>query len=48
MSMLGLPDTAEPIEGLYTSGGYRVTDNYQVFPRFERGKGGFFKCRFFS
>ena len=47
MSMLGLPDTAEPIEALYTSGGYRVTDNYQVFPRIERGPGGFFRCRFF-
>ena len=47
MGMLGLPDTAKPIEALYTSGGYRVTDNYQVVPRIERGQGGFFRCRFF-
>ena len=47
MSLHGLPETAEPIEALYTSGGYRVTDNFQVFPRIERSQGGYFRCRFF-
>ena len=47
MSMLGLARTAEPIDALYASGGFRVTDNYQVFPRIELSRDGYFTCRFF-
>ena len=47
MRMLDLPETANPMDALYASGGYRMTDNYQVFPRIERSRDGFFSCRFF-
>ena len=30
---LGLPESADPFEMLSVSGGYRVTDDYEVFPK---------------
>ena len=44
---LGLPADAEPFEILSISGGRRVTDPYEVFPRLVKSKDGDFKCRFF-
>ena len=38
---------ADPIEILSTSGGRRVTDAYEVFPKLSRGADGSFSCRFF-
>lgn len=40
------PD-ADPIEILSTSGGHRVTDAYEVFPKLVKGQDGSFSCRFF-
>lgn len=40
------PD-ADPIEILATSGGRRVTDAYEVFPKLAKGPDGSFSCRFF-
>ena len=45
--MLDLPETAEPAEVLEVSGGYRVTDNFEVFPKIVRRADGCFSCRFF-
>lgn len=47
MRMHDLPESAGPIEALNTSGGHRVTDNYQVFPKIARSSDGNFRCRFF-
>ena len=44
---LGLAVDADPFEILSTSGGYRATDPYEVFPRLVKGPDGSFKCRFF-
>ena len=44
---LDLPTQADPFEVLSTSGGYRVTDAYEVFPKLEKAADGSFKCRFF-
>ena len=44
---LGLPSNADPIEILTVSGGYRVTDAYEVFPKLVKGADGRFTCRFF-
>lgn len=44
---LGLPSNADPIEILTVSGGYRVTDAYEVFPKLVKGADGRFACRFF-
>lgn len=44
---LDLPSQADPFEVLSTSGGYRVTDAYEVFPKLEKAADGSFKCRFF-
>ena len=44
---LGLPENADPVEILSVSGGYRVTDAYEVFPKLEKGPDGSFICRFF-
>lgn len=40
------PD-ADPIEILATSGGRRVTDAYEVFPKLAKAPDGSFSCRFF-
>lgn len=45
---LGLsPSNADPIEILTASGGQRVTDAYEVFPKIVKGDDGSFTCRFF-
>jgi hypothetical protein len=46
--MLDLPDSAEPFEILEeVSGGQRATDNFEVFPKIEKGPDDAFRCRFF-
>ena len=47
LSYLDLGEGADPIEILSTSGGSRVTDAYEVFPKLEKDKDGSFVCRFF-
>ena len=37
----------DPLEILEVDGGYRATDNFQVFPKIEKGDDGAFRCRFF-
>ncbi len=44
---LGLPEDADPVAILSVSGGRRVTDTYEVFPRLTRRDDGSFSCRFF-
>ena len=44
---LDLPAAANPIEILAVSGGRRVTDSYEVFPKIEKNADGGFACRFF-
>ncbi|MDE2701411.1 MAG: DNA-binding protein [Gemmatimonadota bacterium] len=44
---LDLPENADPFEMLSVSGGYRVTDDYEVFPKLVKAKDGSFVCRFF-
>jgi hypothetical protein len=44
---LALPEGASPVDMLAVSGGYRVTDSYEVFPKLTRGDHGSFACRFF-
>ena len=45
LRMLDLPETAEPVEILSVSGGYRMTDTFEVFPRIVRDPDGSFSCR---
>ncbi len=45
--MLALDKSADPVELLSVSGGRRVTDRYEVFPKLDRGPDGRFSCRFF-
>lgn len=47
LRMLDLPKTAEPAEILEVGGGFRATDNFEVFPKLERRPDGSFRCRFF-
>ena len=47
LSYLDLHESADPIEILSTSGGSRVTDAYEVFPKLEKDEDGSFVCRFF-
>ena len=44
---LDLTTAADPVELLAVSGGKRVTDNYEVFPKLAKGPDGRFVCRFF-
>ena len=44
---LDLAHGADPFEILATSGGYRATDAYEVFPKLVKSSDGSFKCRFF-
>ena len=44
---LDLARGADPFEILATSGGYRATDAYEVFPKLVKSSDGSFKCRFF-
>jgi hypothetical protein len=41
------PEQANPLEILAITGGYRQTDNFEVFPKIDRSTDGRFKCRFF-
>lgn len=43
---LGMNELTNPIQTLATSGGVRVTDAYEVFPKLEKGENGDFCCRF--
>ena len=48
ISSLGLlPEAAGPMQILSVSGGRRVTDAYEVFPKIEKREDGSFTCRFF-
>ena len=48
LSFLDIDDTApDPLEILAVDGGYRATDNFQVFPKIRRQQDGSFRCRFF-
>lgn len=44
---LDLPEEATPVEILSVSGGLRMTDAYEVFPKIEKDPTGSFTCRFF-
>jgi len=44
---LDLDQRADPLEILAASGGRRMTDSYQVFPKILKGPDGRFRCRFF-
>lgn len=37
----------DPLEILAVDGGYRATDNFQVFPKIRKQADGSFRCRFF-
>lgn len=47
LKSLDLDQAADPIDILARSGGRRVTDDYQVFPKLVKGPDGSFSCRFF-
>ena len=44
---LDLSEGADPVEILSVSGGSRVTDAYEVFPKLVKHEDGSFTCRFF-
>lgn len=44
---LDLTENADPVEILSVSGGSRMTDAYEVFPKIEKDVTGSFTCRFF-
>lgn len=41
------PKNNDPLDILAISGGYRVTDHFEVFPKIVREPNGDFQCRFF-
>lgn len=48
LSFLDIDDVApDPLEILAVDGGYRATDNFQVFPKIQKQDNGAFQCRFF-
>ena len=47
MSSLQLSKDANPYEILSVNGGYRATDNFEVFPKLAKKEDGSFVCRFF-
>lgn len=47
MRSLALSEDADPLDILSVNGGYRATDNFQVFPKLVKGDDGHFVCRFF-
>ncbi|MDE0101440.1 MAG: hypothetical protein OXN89_03590 [Bryobacterales bacterium] len=47
LKRLALPTDADPFEIMAVSGGKRVTDSYEVFPKLVKAQDGSFKCRFF-
>lgn len=44
---LDLQENASPVEILSASGGHRVTDSFEVFPKITKRDDGSFLCRFF-
>lgn len=48
LDLLAIDDPdPDPLEILAIDGGYRVTDNFEVFPKIEKGEDGGFFTRFF-
>ena len=47
MSSLQLSLDADPVDVLSVNGGYRATDNFEVFPKLVKEDDGCFVCRFF-
>lgn len=48
LDLLAIDDPdPDPLEILAVDGGYRVTDNFEVFPKIEKGEAGGFRSRFF-
>ena len=47
MRSLNLSEDADPFEILSVNGGYRATDNFEVFPKLVKGEDGCFVCCFF-
>lgn len=47
MSNLQLSLDADPVDVLSVNGGYRATDNFEVFPKLVKRDDGCFVCRFF-
>ncbi len=48
LRLLDMEDNPDPIEILSVDGGYRATDNFEVFPKIKKNhKDGLFHCRFF-
>ena len=47
LQSMDLPENADPMDMLAVSGGSRVTDSYEVFPKLVKSPDGAFVCRFF-
>ena len=48
LSFLDIHEAApDPLGILAVDGGYRATDNFQVFPKIQKQENGAFRCRFF-
>jgi hypothetical protein len=47
LQSMDLPEDADPMDMLAVSGGSRITDSYEVFPKLVRYPNGSFTCRFF-
>ena len=47
LKCLALGPEANSLEILSTSGGYRMTDSFNVFPKLSEGPDGSYRCRFF-
>jgi hypothetical protein len=47
LQSLDLSENADPMDMLAVSGGSRITDSYEVFPKLLKNPNGTFACRFF-
>ena len=47
LQSMDLPEDADPMDMLAVSGGSRITDSYEVFPKLVKDPNGSFACRFF-
>ena len=47
LKSLALTENSDPIDMMAVSGGHRVTDAYEVFPKLAKDGDGGFTCRFF-
>ncbi len=47
LQSMDLPKDADPMDMLAVSGGSRITDSYEVFPKLLKNPNGAFVCRFF-